>query len=116
METLGNDLVAKSGKKWQTDYYCEKCDYKCSKIYNWKKHLLTAKHGQEMVGNDLVAKSGKKEQKYMCEFCDKYFCTNAGLWKHTKNCKQNINNNDNISELNNDNKDELIQYLISENK
>ena len=51
METLGNDLVAKSGKKWQTDYYCEKCDYKCSKIYNWKKHLLTAKHGQEMVGN-----------------------------------------------------------------
>jgi hypothetical protein len=115
METLGNDLVAKSGKKLQTDYYCEKCDYKCSKIYNWKKHLLTSKHGQEMVGNDLVAKSGKKEQKYMCEFCDKYFCTNAGLWKHTKNCKQNITNNDNISELNND-KDELIQYLISENK
>jgi hypothetical protein len=109
METLGNDLVAKSGKKWQPDYYCEKCDYKCSKIYNWKKHLLTAKHGQETIGNDLVAKSGKKEQKYMCEFCDKYFCTNAGLWKHTKNCKQNTTNNDNTN-------DELIQYLISENK
>jgi hypothetical protein len=117
METLGNDLVAKSGKKWQHDYYCEKCDYRCYKIYNWKKHLVTSKHTQEMVGNGLVAKSGKKEQKYMCEFCDKYFCTNAGLWKHTKICKQNItSNNDNTNDNNDTANNELIQYLINENK
>ncbi len=85
MEALGNNLVAKSGKKVSQEYFCEKCDYTCSKIYNWKKHLLTSKHTKEMSGNDLVAKSGKMEN-YTCELCDKGFNTNAGLWKHKKNC------------------------------
>ena len=88
MAALGNDLVAKSGKK----YYCEKCDYTCSKIYNWKKHLDTAKHVQEITGHDLVAKNGDKGGNYVCENCDKCFHTNSGLWKHNKICNQNINN------------------------
>ena len=113
METLGNNLVAKSGKKMAHEYFCEKCDYKCSKIYNWKKHLTTAKHSMETLGNDFVAKSGKIAN-YTCELCDKCFNTNAGLWKHKKNCKNTIietTNNEVIQE-----KNELIQYLISENK
>ena len=73
METLGNDLVAKSGTKVANNYYCEKCDYECYKIYNWKKHLDTAKHIQEINGNDLVAKSGKQCQTYCCENCQKKF-------------------------------------------
>jgi hypothetical protein len=118
MEALGNNLVAKSGKKVSQDYFCEKCDYTCSKIYNWKKHLLTSKHTKEMSGNDLVAKSGKKEQNYMCELCDKCFNTNAGLWKHKKNCKncKNTVADPTHTEDKNDSKDDLIQYLISENK
>jgi hypothetical protein len=71
----------------------------------------------EMSGNDLVAKSGKIAN-YTCELCDKCFNTNAGLWKHKKNCKNtNIEstNNEVIQEKNNSN-DALIQYLISENK
>ena len=65
METLGNDLVANSGKKMANNYYCEKCDYTCSKVYNWKKHLDTAKHTMETFGNDFVAKSGKNAEKYV---------------------------------------------------
>jgi hypothetical protein len=118
MEALGNNLVAKSGKKVSQEYFCEKCDYTCSKIYNWKKHLLTSKHTKEISGNDLVAKSGKKEQNYMCELCDKGFNTNAGLWKHKKNCKncKNTVAEPTHTEDKNDSKDDLIQYLISENK
>ena len=87
MAIIGNDLVAFCGKKWQHEYFCEKCDYKCSKIYNWKKHLDTAKHNMETIGNDLGAKSGKKGQhEYICEKCDKYFHTNSGLWRHNKKC------------------------------
>lgn len=87
MEIIGNNLVAKSGKKVAINYYCAKCDYKCYKIYNWNKHIITAKHNKEIIGNDLVAKSGKKWQKeLLCEKCDKYFHTNAGLWKHKKKC------------------------------
>ena len=98
METLGNDLVAKSGTKVANNYYCEKCDYECSKIYNWKKHLITTKHNMETFGNDLVAKSGKKWQSYSCEKCTKIFTTNSGLWKHKKTCN---NVESSINELNN---------------
>ena len=37
METLGNDFVAKNGKEVAKKYYCEKCNYECSKIV--KKNL-----------------------------------------------------------------------------
>jgi len=129
MEINGNNLGAKKGKKGQKDFYCEKCDFKCSKKYSWDRHIVTAKHTKEIIGNDLGAKKGKKEENnYICENCEKSFNTNAGLWKHTKNCKQNVTNdknftntndkNDNINNISNDNsnKNELIQYLINENK
>ena len=41
METLGDKLVANCESN---KYQCARCDYKCSKKYNWNKHLLTAKH------------------------------------------------------------------------
>jgi hypothetical protein len=112
METLGNDLVANSGKKMANNYYCEKCDYRCSKVYNWKKHLDTAKHTQETFGNDFVAKSGKNAEKYVCKKCEKCFHTNSGLWKHSKIC---IFENNKIETVV-DKKDELIDYLMKENK
>jgi hypothetical protein len=128
MEINGNNLGAKKGKKGQKDFYCEKCDFKCSKKYSWDRHLVTSKHTKEILGNDLGAKKGKKEENnYICENCEKCFNTNAGLWKHTKICKQNItiynNDNDTSNSIinnninnSNSNKDELIQYLINENK
>ena len=112
METLGNDLVAKSGKKMANNYYCEKCDYTCCKVYNWKKHLDTAKHTQETFGNDFVAKSGKNAEKYVCKNCEKCFHTKSGLWKHNKIC---ICENNKIETVV-DKKDELIDYLMKENK
>jgi hypothetical protein len=111
METLGNDLVAKSGTKVANNYYCEKCDYECSKIYNWKKHLDTAKHIQEINGNDLVAKSGKQCQTYCCEKCQKKFYTNSGLWKHKKICDTNDNNLNNIDITDSN----IIVQLIKQN-
>ena len=114
METLGNDLVAKSGAKMANEYYCEKCDYKCYKIYNWKKHLGTAKHTLEMFGNGLVAKSGEKWQNYCCEKCKRIFYTNSGLWKHKKMCVT-IENEINTEELNNQITPELIMSVLQQN-
>ena len=111
METLGNNLVAKSGKKVAQNFYCEKCDYTCSKIYNWKKHLDTAKHTQETNGSILETESGKKWQneKICCENCNKEFKSRSGLWKHNKIC-----NNDNFKNNENDDK-ELIMMLVKQN-
>ena len=115
MATLGNNLVAKSGKKVANNYYCEKCDYICCKIYNWKKHLATSKHLQETSGNFLETQSGKKENNEShncCENCNKEFKTRSGLWKHKKHCIYEDNKQENIV----DKKDELIDYLMKENK
>jgi hypothetical protein len=85
METLGNNLVAFSGKKVAKNYHCDVCDYTCCKKYNWDKHLLTSKHVMEINGNDLETKSGKKWQiqEYTCK-CGKKYKNNSGLWKHHK--------------------------------
>ena len=111
METLGNDFVAKNGKEVAKKYYCEKCNYECSKIYNWNKHIATSKHNREMIGNYLVAESGKKEQKYSCEKCEKYFHTNAGLWKHSKKC----NYEEEKGKSNEPTDKELMMALIKDN-
>jgi hypothetical protein len=111
METLGNEFGAKKGKKGQSDYYCEKCDYKCTKKYSWERHIDTSKHTQEIIGNEFGAESCKKGQKYSCEKCEKCFHTNAGLWKHSKKC-----NYEEEKEKSNEPSDkDLIMLLIKEN-
>jgi hypothetical protein len=101
MITLGDNFVAKSGNQ---NYYCEKCDYSCSKKYNWNKHLLTAKHTNDYI---FVAKSGKKWQStYSCENCGKEYQHRQNLWRHHKNC---VINNDSLT------KDELILTLLKQN-
>ena len=87
METFRNNLVAKNGIKVASKYYCEKCDYICSKKYNWDKHLLTAKHIKETTETDLEIKSGEKWQTDITCECGKSYKNKSGLWKHQKKCK-----------------------------
>ena len=117
METLG----AKKGKKGQIEYYCENCDFICSKKYSWNRHILTSKHVkemQEMKENDFGAKKGKKEQTYLCSKCKKCFQTNSGLWKHNKICNvsENDTNETAIQELNNQITPELVMSILHQNK
>jgi len=120
MITLGDNLVAKSSNDL---YYCEKCDYKCSKKYNWDKHILTSKHLNDYKGDKLVAKSSKKWQKdiFRCEFCDKEYQYRQTLWRHSKNCIYNNGKKgvDEDLETDKSNKEpsdkELIMMLIKEN-
>jgi len=116
METLGNILVAKSGKKVANNFHCEKCDYTCFKVYNWKKHIDTAKHIQETNGSILETKSGKKWQneKICCEKCDKEFKSRSGLWKHKKICNEDIKNNEEVQKNETPDK-ELIMMLVKQN-
>jgi hypothetical protein len=122
METLGNDLVAFCGNKMANNYFCDFCDYKCSKKYNWEKHLMTSKHIREITGNGKEMASGKKwqkEHKFSCEHCDRLFISNSGLWKHkTKgNCAKNTckqKNETGVAKYDLD-KDKLIEILLKEN-
>jgi hypothetical protein len=112
MATLGNKLGAKKGKKGQFEYYCEKCDFNCSKKYSWERHLFTSKHAQETNGSISETQKGQNWHTICCENCNKEFKTRSGLWKHSKLCIYEDNNPENDV----DKKDELIDYLMKENK
>ena len=101
MATLGNKQATVSGNLMSPKYHCEKCDYKCSKKYNWELHLQTIKHNAINICQNS-AETSKNLQKlaknviYCCENCDKEYTDRSGLWKHKKKC-DNINK----SEINN---------------
>ena len=63
-------------------YYCEKCNYKCSKQSDYNKHLLTRKHKMETNGNHIVINNSP----YICDICNKKYLNRSGLWKHKQKC------------------------------
>tara|TARA_B100000965_G_scaffold383121_1_gene382061 strand:+ start:413 stop:1327 length:915 start_codon:yes stop_codon:yes gene_type:complete len=88
-------------------FYCEICDYGCSKKYNFDKHLLSLKHkksenmtnsDQNMINSDQkVAKVANEEENYICE-CGKKYKHKRSLWYHQTTCNyepkcEEINNN-----------------------
>ena len=79
-------------------YYCEKCDFKCSKQSNWNNHVNTRKHINRTLLNDLEQKNAKKcRDDYECE-CGKIYSARNSLWYHKKKCsiiqtEETINNN-----------------------
>ena len=90
MATLSNDLVANSGKSGISKYYCEVCDYKCCKKYNWDKHLTTSKHFKATESNNPATEKWQKvaNKMFCCENCGKEYNDRTGLWRHKKKCNQ----------------------------
>ena len=68
------------------DFYCENCDFKCSKKSNYDKHLMTAKH--TMVQNGIEKTPSKPH--YICALCKKNFRYSSGLSRHTKTCESTV--------------------------
>ena len=99
-------------------FTCESCDFKCSKLCNWKSHLLTTKHN----ANEKLINANKKNIKpsdsiFTCE-CGKSFKHNPSLSRHKKICtfKENIEENVILpAELNNISP-ELILNIIQQNQ
>jgi hypothetical protein len=62
-------------------FTCEQCDFKCSKLSNYKKHLSTRKHIKRYIG--LQELEEKKLKKCVC---GKEYVYRQGLYAHKKNC------------------------------
>ena len=104
-------------------FYCENCDYGTSKKSSYDDHLISNKHIKSITGNKILPKICSE---YICDNCEKKYKDNSGLWRHKKKCNQNLNTvipekkylDDTVTEKqeNNTNNEQLIQYLINENK
>ena len=109
--------TSKNEQKEQTVFFCKKCDYKCSKKYNYDRHILTGKHSRIHFGYILDTKTSKNEQIkkdghdfYKCE-CGKEYKYSQGLSKHKKICCYTIYPSKNIET----NDKDIIMLLMKEN-
>ena len=77
-------------------YFCECCDYETSKIFNYNKHLMTAKHKRATTSRNLEITGNKKvvENSFdnHCSICNYSTTSNSDFNKHltTEKHKKNI--------------------------
>ena len=84
-------MVTKTPQNSPRIFYCKKCDYQCSHLGDYNKHLITRKHTNDNNGNKMVTKLPKTPQnspdfeKFNC-VCGKYYKHRSGLSRHKKTC------------------------------
>jgi hypothetical protein len=84
MEALGNE---QKEQKEHFIFFCDKCNYKCCKKFNWERHLTTSKHKESIFGKEKKEQKEQTENIYMCK-CGKIYSNSSGLWKHKQKCNQ----------------------------
>ena len=81
-------MITKKSPKISHKFYCESCNYKCSKQSEYNKHLSTAKHKKL---TNLTEKSPKISTEFICTICEKQYKSRMGLWQHKKKCSEELN-------------------------
>jgi hypothetical protein len=92
-------------------FYCEKCDFNCSKQSIYNKHLSTAKHKHngyisgylEIHDTNYILseKCPKNNRQFVCSCCLKSYKYHSGLWRHKKECSD-------INDFNNQSENEVV--------
>ena len=78
----------KKTPKKKVEYYCEKCDFRCSNKKDFNRHKMTAKCLKGRHGNIKLPFVG-----FRCESCRKAYKHRSGLSRHQKKCKYYLNKN-----------------------
>jgi Txe/YoeB family toxin of Txe-Axe toxin-antitoxin module len=108
--------IAKVAKCSYSQYYCEKCDYRTSKKFNYDKHILTSKHLESINDNNFNSKSSKSSKPiFICQNCSKEYKDNSGLWRHKKKCNIICNEEQPNNNSNECADKELIMLIIKDN-
>jgi hypothetical protein len=101
---MDNEKTPKINNK----YYCEKCDFTCSKNNEYMRHLSTAKHKRSEMDNE---KTPKNATPYMCS-CGNEYNHASGLSKHKKKCTYIQNSSKKETEVSEDmSKPTMENYL-----
>ncbi len=101
-------LETKYMQKKSQKYYCEKCDYLCSRKFLWEQHCSTQKHLRQHLETPTSSLDNEKQKyadaltivdgNFVCE-CGRGYKQRAGLWKHKKKCKYLKNISEHSEEL-----------------
>ena len=75
-------MTNKKAPKNAENFYCKSCDFITSKVSDYNRHLLTAKHKIRTNTNEKAPKSAKI---HSCS-CGKTYKHASSLWNHRKKC------------------------------
>ena len=93
-------------------FSCEKCDFNCSRSYDWNRHLTTRKHKEKTSSRQVGSeKSVSTTLKTFKCFCGKEYSCRQGLWKHRKLCE--VMDDDDPKKLSSE---ELFMKLLKDNQ
>jgi hypothetical protein len=67
-------------------FYCDLCQFVCSKESNFNKHILTSKHKNRTNLNSLEQINANTNHKFICKTCNKEYKARNSLWYHEKKC------------------------------
>ena len=114
MVTDGNKKTPKTPNIFE----CSFCDFKCSKLSDWNRHIITPKHKKNENDNKNDKNGNKKtpenaETIFKC-VCGKNYKHCSGLSRHKKTCKVEEKLDDETASLLD--KDDLIIQLLKQNK
>ena len=105
-------MMTKNSPKLANKFYCDTCDYKCSKKSDYAKHCLTKKH-KNTTNSDILQQENRKT--FICA-CGKSYTHRASLFNHKKLCIIEQTKDKNvIIPSNADNNKDIIELLIKEN-
>lgn len=110
-------METKSSQKVAKIFVCGNCDYSTCKKHNFNKHLTTAKHQKCYFGNTLETFGNTKvahDNFKKCDFCDSYFTSRSGLWKHKIKCSKKYQTKTILNMIQNDS--EIHKFLMEQNK
>ena len=103
-------MATKNMLKYEKQFHCECCDYKCSTQFCWNQHLSTRKH--KNATNCYIDATNK----YECT-CGKKFNHHSSLFRHKKQCEKNHSHDKPSEDLNNVSEMKIfIIDLMNENK
>ena len=86
-------------------YYCNICDYKCSRKFLLDQHLSTRKHENRVLATQSATQKYAVEEKYVCENCGREYNQRSGLWRHKKRCIVYENNSTTLVKSDHENED-----------
>jgi hypothetical protein len=98
-------------------FECISCNFICSKKGDYNRHLLTDKHKKKGFQQKNIKNHQNTSNDNICE-CGRLYKERSGLWRHKKKCSfvSYLSCETQCKQTYTDKKDELIDYLIKENK
>ena len=108
-------MVTNKTPKNAENFHCELCDFKCSKLSEWNRHISTAKHKMVTNGDKNGDKKRQKTPEHLTCECGKSYKHRQGLSRHKKKCRktpeENILEEETNTPVNSNNEKKLLEII-----